>query len=181
MLDIMPPNFYTPNLQIETADRPLMPYTSIGMTALLHMPWDPDQHSTFDIYPAMPGPSTKILLWSIAFHIRQAAALRSIYSFVLRPESNEHTELENSQYKSLCPTRHWDIHLRIASGVEPAILAFVSQIHESRMVDDPMMFRFRIAVLAFTSSLESNQNVLRVRSSVLSQTITARARLYTLQ
>jgi hypothetical protein len=86
-----------------------------------------------------------------------------------------------NQYKPLFPTRHHDIHSRIASGVDPAAFPFVSQIQESRIEDDPVMFGFKIAVLAFTSSLSSNRNVFKVRSSVPSRTIADQTRLYTLQ
>lgn len=80
--------------------------TSIEMTALLRMPWDPDRYSAFEIDPAILGTCAKILLLSIASHIGRAAALPSIYYSVPGPESNEHAELENNQYKHLCPTWH---------------------------------------------------------------------------
>jgi len=69
----------------------------------------------------------------------------------------------------------------MASGADPAILGPVSQIHERRMVEDPGIFGSKIAVLAFTSSLESNLNLVKVRSSTPSRTIAARAWQYTLE
>jgi hypothetical protein len=86
-----------------------------------------------------------------------------------------------NQYKPLFLTWHHDIHSRIASRVDPAAFPFISQIQESRIEDDPVMFGFKIAVLVFTSSLESNWNVFKVRSSAPSQTIAAWTQLYTLQ
>jgi hypothetical protein len=74
-----------------------MPYTSIGMTALLHMPWVPTRYSAHDIYPAIVWPFAKNLLLSIAFHIGQVAAPPPIYSSALGPESNEHAELEHNE------------------------------------------------------------------------------------
>jgi hypothetical protein len=71
-----------------------MPYTSIEMTALRHMPLVPTWYSAPDIYCPTPGTCAKIPLLSIASHIERAAALPAIYFFVLGPESNEHAELE---------------------------------------------------------------------------------------
>lgn len=69
----------------------------------------------------------------------------------------------------------------MASGDDPDILGPVSQIHDSRIFDDPGMFGFKIAVLAFTSSLERSLNLFNVSWSAPSQTIAVRARLYTLE
>ena len=69
------------------------------------------------------------------------------------------------------------LHSRMVSAAEPDSPDPVSQIHESRRVEDPGMLGFKIAVLAFTSSLVSSLYVLNVRSSAPSRTIAARARL----
>jgi hypothetical protein len=69
----------------------------------------------------------------------------------------------------------------MASGADPDILGPVSQIQERRMVEDPGIFGSKMAVLAFTSSLVSNLNLVKVRSSAPSRTIAARARQYTLE
>jgi hypothetical protein len=49
------------------------------------------------------------------------------------------------------------------------------------MVEDPGIFGSKMAVLAFTSSLVSSWNFVKVGSSAPSRTIAARARQYTLE
>ena len=76
---------------------------------------------------------------------------------------------------------HNGLHSRMASGADPGVLGPVSQIQESRRLEDPGMFGFKMAVLAFTSSLVRSLNLFNVGSSAPSRTIAARARQYTLE
>ena len=69
----------------------------------------------------------------------------------------------------------------MVSGVEPDVLPPIPQIQDNRRAEDPGLFGFRIAVLAFTSSLESSRNVFKVASSAPNRTIAARARQYILE
>ena len=69
----------------------------------------------------------------------------------------------------------------MVSGANPDVRTPVSQIQESRILEDPGMFGLRIAVLALMLSFERRWNVLSVRSSALSRTIATRARLYALE
>jgi hypothetical protein len=69
----------------------------------------------------------------------------------------------------------------MASGADPDNLGPVSQIQERHILEDPGMLGFKMAVLAFTSSLVRTLNLLNVVSSAPSQTNAARARQYTLE
>src|SRR5438309_1637996 len=118
-------------------------------------------------------------LLSIASHISQAAVPLPIYFFALGPGSSAHAELWDSQFKSW--VQHHGLHSHMASGAEPGILDPVSQIQESRRVEDSEIFGSRMAVLTFTSFLNRSWNVFNVCSSALSWTIAAQAPLYTLE
>jgi hypothetical protein len=61
------------------------------------------------------------------------------------------------------------------SGANPVNLGPVSQIQESQRVKDPGIFGSRMAVLAFTSSLERSLNLINVCSSAPSRTMAALA------
>ena len=141
-------SWYTPNWLIRIADQLLMQYFSIEMTAEQHMPLVWDQHLALQTYPPIVGPCAKMTLLSIASHISQAAVPLPIYFFVLGPGSSAHAELWDSQFKSW--VQHHGLHSHMASGAEPGILDPVSQIQESRRVEDPEIFGSRMAVLAFT-------------------------------
>ena len=69
----------------------------------------------------------------------------------------------------------------MVSGADPDVQTPVFQIQESQILEDPGMFGFRIAMLAFTSSFERSWNVLSVCSSTLSQIIATLDWLYTLE
>ena len=78
-------------------------------------------------------------------------------------------------------TAHDHLHSCIVSDADPEFLSPVCQIQESRRVEDPGMFGSKIAVLAFTSSLQRSLNLFKVDWSAPSRTIAARAQLYTLE
>jgi len=69
----------------------------------------------------------------------------------------------------------------MVSGADPDVWTPVSQIQESQILEDPGMFSFRIAMLAFTSSFERSWNVLSVQLSTLSWIIATLDQLYTLE
>ena len=62
----------------------------------------------------------------------------------------------------------------MALGADPDTRAPVSQIQDSRIVDDPGVFGSKIAVLALTSSLVSSLNLFNIFSSAPSRTMAAR-------
>ena len=66
---------------------------------------------------------------------------------------------------------HQGLHSCIASGDNPDIPAPVSQIQESRSVEDPGMFGSKMSVLAFISALKRGLNLFNVHLSALSWTI----------
>ena len=171
----------TLNLLIGTGYPHLMPWTSIGTTAEQHMLLVPNRRSALQTSSAILGPSATMPLLSIPSHISKVPVPLPIYFFVLGPGSSEHDELQDSQYKVEYRNQHHGIHSHMVSGADPDVFPPVSQIQESRILEDPGMFGFRTAVLAFTSSFERTWNVLNVRSSALSRTIASRAQLYTLE
>jgi hypothetical protein len=71
------------------------------------------------------------------------------------------------------------LSLQLASGADPDNWGPVSQIQESQIVEDPGVMGSKIAVLAFTLSLERTLNLFKMTSSAPSWTIAARAQLYT--
>jgi len=171
----------TPNLLIGTRYPHLMPWTSIGTTVAQHMLLVPNQHSALRTYPAILGPSATMPLLSIPSHILKGPVPLPIYFFVLGLGSSEHDELQDSQYKVEYWNQHHGIHFRMVSGADLDVFPPVSQIHESRILEDPGMFSFRTAMLAFTLFFERSWNVPNVHSSAPSRTIASRARLYTLE
>ena len=72
-----------------------------------------------------------------------------------------------------------DLHSCIVSDADPAVFLLIFQIQESRSDEELGMFGLRIAILAFTSSLDKTQNFFNVESSAPSQTIAIWALLYT--
>ena len=142
----------TPNLPIRTGYLHLMPWTSIGMTAEQHMLSVLNWHSALQTYPPILRPSATMPLLSIPSHISKGPVPLPIYSFALRLRSSEHDELQDSQYKVKYRKQHHGIHSRMVSGADPDVFPPVSPIQESRILEDPGMFSFRTAVLAFTSS-----------------------------
>jgi len=171
----------TPNLPIRTGYLHLMPWTSIGTTAEQHMLSVLNWRLALQTYPPILGPSATMPLLSIPFHISKGPVSLPIYSFALGLRSSEHDELQDSQYKVKYRNQHHGVHSRMVSGADPDVFPPVSQIQESQILEDPGMFSFRTAVLAFTSSFERSWNVPNVRSSAPSQTIASQAQLYTLE
>jgi len=144
----------TPNLPIGTGYPHLMPWTSIGTTAEQHMLSVPNRCSALQTYPAILVPSATMPLLSIPSHISKGPVPLPIYFFALGLGSSEHDELQDSQYKVKYRNQHHGVHSRMVSGADPDVFPPVSQIQESRILEDPGMFGFRTAVLAFTSSFE---------------------------
>jgi len=173
----------TPNFLIRTGYPHLMPWTSIGTTAEQHMLSVPNQCSALRTYPAILVPSATMPLLSIPSHTRisKGPVPLPIYFFALRLGSSEHDKLQDSQYKVKYRNQHHGVQSHMVSGANPDVFPLVSQIQESRILEDPGMFSFRTAMLAFTSSFERSWNVPNVCSSAPSRTIASWARLYTLE
>jgi hypothetical protein len=89
---------YIPNSPIGNADPHLSPRTAIETTAEQHMPLVPNRCLAPQTFPAILGPYAKTTWLSIASRILQAAIPLPICAFAIGPESNEHAELEGSQY-----------------------------------------------------------------------------------
>jgi len=127
-----------------------------------------------------PDFQTLLVVHSISYFKRTSSSAH-LFFCAQGLRSSEHDELQDSQYKVKYRNQHHGIHSRMVSGADPDVFPPVSQIQESRILEDPGMFGFRTAVLAFTSSFERSWNVPNVRSSAPSRTIASQAQLYTLE
>ena len=158
-----------------------MLHSSTEMTAEQHMPSVLDPRRALQIYPAILGLCAKMIWWSSPFHSLQATILLPICLSALGPESNEHVELRGMSIQVRFLYSKGCLHSRMASGADPDILGPVSQIQDSRILDDPGIFGSKMAVLAFTSSLVRTLNLVKVVSSAPSRARAARAWQYILE